>query len=205
VPPISKTPFSYTPHAICSPPLPRDQAAIPAGRTLGNQSHSGSMPRYCMPNTIGPLLLSCYFRSHLQSSDTTAMAMALTSLTFHSCTLVIASSQKSKPTRKKPTYNSCSYQTITRIQQCKVEIDRTIFYCGMHSHISAGCRVYGYIYDCRVYLQILSNPACQRLHETGTLSLGGSAIISGAAPNSTITSSINLTGSTTVDGRCSGT
>jgi hypothetical protein len=25
----------------------------------------------------------------------------------------------------------------TRIQQCKVEIDRTIFYCGMHSHISA--------------------------------------------------------------------
>jgi hypothetical protein len=25
----------------------------------------------------------------------------------------------------------------TKIQQCKVEIDRTIFYCGMHSHISA--------------------------------------------------------------------
>jgi len=33
----------------------------------------------------------------------------------------------------------------TRIQQCKVEIDCIIFYCGMYSHISAvhnGCRVY---------------------------------------------------------------
>lgn len=25
----------------------------------------------------------------------------------------------------------------TQVIQCKIEIDRTIFYCGMHSHISA--------------------------------------------------------------------
>jgi len=35
--------------------------------------------------------------------------------------------------------------------------------------------------------------------------LAGSAIICGAAPNSTIASSINLIGLTTVDGQCSGT
>jgi len=35
--------------------------------------------------------------------------------------------------------------------------------------------------------------------------LGGSTFIPGAAPNCTITSSINFMGSTTVDGRCSGT
>jgi len=87
----------------------------------------------------------------------------------------------------------------TKIQQCKVKIDRTIFYCGMHSHISAVQN------GRRIYLHTLSNSGCQRLHETGTLSLGGSAIISGAAPNSTMTSSINLAGSTTEDGRCSDT
>jgi len=80
-----------------------------------------------------------------------------------------------------------------------VEVDRTIFYCAMHSHISIVQN------GRRVYLHTLSNTACQRLHETGTLSIGGSAIISRASPNSTTTSSINLAGSTTMDGRCSGT
>ncbi|KAH0946860.1 hypothetical protein HN011_009084, partial [Eciton burchellii] len=87
----------------------------------------------------------------------------------------------------------------TMIQQCKVEIDRTTFCCSMHSHISA---VHN---GRRIYLHTLSNSGCQRLLETGTLSLGGSAIISGAAPNSTMTSCINLAGSTTEDGRYSGT
>jgi len=87
----------------------------------------------------------------------------------------------------------------TKIQHCKVEIDRTIFYCGMHSHISA---VHN---GRRIYFHTLSNSGCQRLHETGTLFLGGNAIISGAVPNSTMTSSINLAGLTTEDGRCSGT
>jgi hypothetical protein len=69
----------------------------------------------------------------------------------------------------------------------------------MHSHISV---VHN---SCRIYLHILSNSGCQQLHETDTLSLGGSAIISGAVPNSTMTSSINLARSTTEDRRCSGT
>jgi len=78
----------------------------------------------------------------------------------------------------------------TRVQQCNVEVDR-IFYCGMHSHIFAvqNGRVVEYIYrPCRT--------AC---HETGTLSLEESAIISGVLPSSTISSSINIAGSTTMD------
>jgi len=84
----------------------------------------------------------------------------------------------------------------TRVQQCKMEVDHTIFYCSMHISIIQNGR--------KVYLH-LSNTACQRLHETGTLSIGESAIISEVSPNSTTTSSINLTGSITMDGRCSGT
>jgi len=90
----------------------------------------------------------------------------------------------------------------TRVHQCKVEVDRTIFYCAMHSHISVvqnGRRVYPVKHR-------LSNTACQRLHKTDTLSIGGSAIISRASPNSTTTSiSINLAGSMDYNGRCSGT
>jgi len=69
-----------------------------------------------------------------------------------------------------------------RIQQCKMEVGR-IFYCGMHLRILA-------VQNGR-NLQSLSNTAYQLLRETGTLSLGGSAIISGASPNSTVTSSIS--------------
>jgi len=54
-------------------------------------------------------------------------------------------------------------------------------------------------YTCRSCRTI----ACQQLYETGTLSLGGSVIISGALPNSIVTN-VNLAGSTTVHERCSG-
>jgi len=78
----------------------------------------------------------------------------------------------------------------TRIQQCKVEV--APFFTVACTYTSLPYKtVAGYICKRR------SNTACQRLHETGTLSLGRSAIISGASPNSTITSSINFAGSTT--------
>jgi len=56
-----------------------------------------------------------------------------------------------------------------------------------------------------VYLQTLWNSGCQRLHESGPLFMGGSAIISGVAPNSNMISNINLAGSIIVDEQCSGT
>jgi len=81
----------------------------------------------------------------------------------------------------------------TRVQQDgPARWNCIIFYCGMHSYISAVQN------DRRIYLQILSNTIFQRqVHEIGTLFLGGSAIISGASSNSIIMSS--LTGSITMN------
>jgi len=78
----------------------------------------------------------------------------------------------------------------TKIQQCMMEIDHTILYYGMHWHVSAVWN------GRRACLQILSNTACQRLRETGILSLGGRTIISEASPNSKVINRINLIVST---------
>jgi len=76
-----------------------------------------------------------------------------------------------------------------------MEIDHIIFYCDMHSYISA-----------------VQNSTFADLDETlpanrytKPASLGESVIIYGASPNSIVTSSINLAGSITMDGRCFGT
>jgi len=78
----------------------------------------------------------------------------------------------------------------TRVQQCKMEVDRTIFYCDMHSHI--------FVQNGRV-VEYICRPCRTVCHETGTLSLEESAIMSGVLPSSTINSSINIAGSTTMD------
>lgn len=57
----------------------------------------------------------------------------------------------------------------TRVTQCRVEIDRTIYYCGMHSHISLVSN------SRKQYIQELGNDACRRAHETGTLALSTSS------------------------------
>ena len=87
----------------------------------------------------------------------------------------------------------------TRVIQCKIEIDRIIYYCGMHSHVSI---VHG---GRRVYLQETAASNCRRIHETGAIDLGGrDGYITGLKPNSSSTRSITLAGHTSVDGRCSG-
>ncbi|KYQ49730.1 hypothetical protein ALC60_11197 [Trachymyrmex zeteki] len=87
----------------------------------------------------------------------------------------------------------------TRVIQCKVEIDRTIYYCGMHSHVSV---VHG---GRRIYLHELAANNCKRIHETGAINLGGrEGYITGLKPNSTSARSITLAGHASVDGRCSG-
>jgi len=83
--------------------------------------------------------------------------------------------------------------------QCKIEIDRTIYYCGMHSHVSI---VHN---GRREYLQELTPSTCRRIHETGTVDLGGRAgYITNLRPNSTSTRSITLAGTAAMDGSCSG-
>ncbi|KYQ60096.1 hypothetical protein ALC60_00858, partial [Trachymyrmex zeteki] len=85
----------------------------------------------------------------------------------------------------------------TTVTQCKVEIDRTIFYCGMSSHVSA---VHN---GRREYLQELGEFGCKRLHETGAIKIAN-AEIDRIQQNTTNLRSITLAGSASVDGRCTG-
>lgn len=85
----------------------------------------------------------------------------------------------------------------TRAIQCRIEIDRTIFYCGMHSHISLVSN------GRKQYVQELGNDACRRTHETGSVTLA-STIIDRIVGNSTNLRSITLAGKVGVDGTCKG-
>lgn len=87
----------------------------------------------------------------------------------------------------------------TAVIQCKVEVDRTIYYCGMHSHISI---VHN---GRREYLLDISHELCKQIQINGMFSLGTSTQITGLKPNSTESRSATLAGSIGVDGRCSGT
>jgi len=82
--------------------------------------------------------------------------------------------------------------------QCKIEVDRIIYHCGMHSHVSI---VHN---GQRSYIQEIGSIGCFRLHETGNLVIGN-ALIDRVPQNRTSRHSINLAGSVAVDGRCSGT
>lgn len=53
-----------------------------------------------------------------------------------------------------------------RAIQCRLEIDRTIYYCRMHSHISA---VHN---GRRIYLQDIPREVCNRVHEAVHIDLG---------------------------------
>jgi len=107
--------------------------------------------------------------------------------------------RKSKPVLKKPTYNFYNYQTTIGVgtNNSKWKLIASSF-TAAYTHISAVQN------GRRVYLQTLLNTAYQWLHEIGIPSLGGSPIVSEASPNSTISSSINLIESTTMDGHCFG-
>lgn len=87
----------------------------------------------------------------------------------------------------------------TRIIQCRIEIDRTIYYCGMHSHVSV---VHN---GRRIYLMDISENTCQAAHVTGIIALTPSLQITGLEPNSTAYRSVTLAGTLAVNGRCSGT
>lgn len=83
------------------------------------------------------------------------------------------------------------------VTQCKVEVDRTIYYCGMHSHVSIVQQ------GRKEYTRELGATACHRLHETGSITLG-SAVIDKIEVNTTNRRTATLAGAVTLDGRCSG-
>ncbi|XP_043277259.1 uncharacterized protein [Venturia canescens] len=85
------------------------------------------------------------------------------------------------------------------VVQCRVEIDRTIYYCGMSSHVSV-------VQNGRqIYLHELDERGCRKLQETGILQLSPSSIITGLRKNSTTDRAILLGGSLTNSGSCQGT
>lgn len=86
----------------------------------------------------------------------------------------------------------------TTVTQCKVEVDRTIYYCGMHSHLSAVNN------GRREYIQEIGDLACKRLHETRTLRIA-SATKDLVARNGTTKTGVTLAGSLSMDERCAGT
>lgn len=85
----------------------------------------------------------------------------------------------------------------TRVTQCRVEIDRTIYYCGMHSHISLVSN------SRKQYVQELGNDACRRAHETGALALS-TIVIDRVSTNATNFRSVTLAGKAGIDGTCRG-
>lgn len=85
----------------------------------------------------------------------------------------------------------------TIVTQCKVEVDRTIYYCGMHSHISA---VHN---GRREYLTEIGEANCRRLHNTGTISLGN-VNMDKIKGNATNIRSVTFAGTIGVDGKCQG-
>lgn len=89
------------------------------------------------------------------------------------------------------------YETVT-VKQCRLQIDRSVYHCGMHSHISVVTE------GKKKYVKEIGAYNCQRLHETGTTAIG-TAIVDRLVANATNYRSVTLAGQTFTDGRCSGT
>ncbi|XP_032681742.1 uncharacterized protein LOC116849068 [Odontomachus brunneus] len=86
----------------------------------------------------------------------------------------------------------------TKVISCRVEINRRIFYCGMHSHFSL---VQG---DHHKYLVDLDQGACDKLHRTRSFSYGTESPVVDLFPNTTNYRSLILAGTISVDGSCHG-
>lgn len=88
--------------------------------------------------------------------------------------------------------------SYTEVKQCKIEIDRTIMYCGMYSHNSLVNN------GRQTYLQDIDETGCQKLQATGMILLSFNGQIVGIRKNSTTSRGITLAGSIKNDGACQG-
>lgn len=87
----------------------------------------------------------------------------------------------------------------SEIVQCKTEIDRTITYCGMHSHTSNVAN------GKRQYILEMDYQQCKRLIESNSIVLNNFVTIDNLKPNTTNHNSVTLAGHLGVDGSCKGT
>ena len=87
----------------------------------------------------------------------------------------------------------------TEIIQCKIEITRHIYHCGMHSHISV-------VHNGQAeYLLETNRDKCLQMHGEGFIRIGASDVINGLKANGTHYRSIILAGQIGIDGSCKGT
>ena len=85
---------------------------------------------------------------------------------------------------------------FVHIKQCKIEVDRDIYHCGMYSHNSV-------IRNGKAsYVMDVSRDMCDRMHLYGTFEVER-VILSGAISNGTRSYSVTLAGSLTTEGKCS--
>lgn len=85
------------------------------------------------------------------------------------------------------------------VMQCKIAIQRTIFHCGMHSHISV---VKGGMSE---YILEMSRARCFHLFSEGTFTIGTAGdMIDRLKPNRTEVRSVTIAGTLNHDGTCKG-
>ena len=87
----------------------------------------------------------------------------------------------------------------TNIIQCKIVISRTIYYCGMNSHISTVSNAQA------EYILETTLDQCKGMHNTGTLVINVNHIINGLRVNQTTSRPITFAGSVNSNGLCYGT
>ncbi|KAG7197676.1 hypothetical protein KM043_014438 [Ampulex compressa] len=85
-----------------------------------------------------------------------------------------------------------------RVIQCKVEVERTIYHCGMHSH------VYIVAIGHMDHIIEISVDACFKVHMTEAFAFGSQDVITVIRSNQTGTRSMTLGGKVTLDGCCEG-
>lgn len=78
-----------------------------------------------------------------------------------------------------------AYST-TQVYQCKISVQRNVYHCGMHSHVSPVA------YGEAEYVKEIGQHDCYLLHQTGILQIGARAQIVGIKPNDTTIQSVTL-------------
>lgn len=92
-----------------------------------------------------------------------------------------------------------STYNYAEVIQCKVEVSRTIYHCGMHSHVSIVNN------GQTEYLMEIGYTRCLRMFNDGSLTLGNGNVVDGIKPNRTTSRSVTLAGTVRNDGSCKGT
>lgn len=83
------------------------------------------------------------------------------------------------------------------VLQCKVEVIRAVFHCGMHSHVSI------FKNGLANYIEEITRERCIEMQKDGIIRMSD-AKISGLLPNSTNIRTVTLAGEVNMDGKCRG-